>query len=124
MIRSLWSSYKNDILLVLGLLLLCALIFGVRLLNRKPGKAVTVERDGQVIAAYDLSENREERFSMGFDPEEYNVLVIENGCAYVREASCPDQICVHHKKIEHEGESIVCLPHKFVVTIGEEGDSR
>ena len=76
--------------------------------------------DNAVAAVFDLSANREERFFVEDDPCEYNILVIKNGQVSVSEASCPDQICVHHKKIEHEGESIVCLPHKFVVTISHE----
>ena len=37
------------------------------------------------------------------------------------EADCPDLICVHHKPISRQGESIVCLPHKVIVEVtGEE----
>ena len=115
--RKLFSSYKNDILLILGLFLLIGLIFSLRVFNRKPGASVTVEQEGKVLAVYSLEEEREVRFAASDDPEEYNILVIQDGQAYVREASCPDQICVHHKKIRNEGESIVCLPHKFVITI-------
>ena len=120
MMKKLFSSYKNDILVILGFLLFCGLLFGLRLFNRKPGVTVTVEQEGKVLAVFSLEEEIEERFITGDDPEEYNVLVIEDGQAYVRDASCPDKICVHHKKIRHEGESIVCLPHKFVITIGHE----
>ena len=37
-------------------------------------------------------------------------------------AECPDQICVKHRAIFREGESIICLPNEIVVTIrgGEE----
>ena len=37
-------------------------------------------------------------------------------------ADCPDQICVRQKAISKEGESIICLPNKVVVSIvgGEE----
>ena len=118
--RKLFSSYKNDILLILGLCLLCGLLFSLRLFNRKAGVSVTVEQEGKVLAVYNLQEEREERFLTGDGPEEYNVLVIQDGQAYVKEASCPDQICVHHKKIRNEGESIVCLPHKFVITISQD----
>ena len=49
--------------------------------------------------------------------EHTNTLVIENGAARVVEASCPDQICVNQGAVRYEGESIVCLPHKLVVTV-------
>ena len=38
----------------------------------------------------------------------------------MKEADCPDQICVRHKAISKSGESIVCLPHKVVVEISSE----
>jgi hypothetical protein len=49
--------------------------------------------------------------------EQVNVLVIKDGEAYVQSASCPDGICAAHKPISRQGESIVCLPHRVVVTV-------
>jgi len=46
-----------------------------------------------------------------------NVLVIENGEASIKSATCPDKICVSHRKISKSGETIVCLPNKVVVEI-------
>ena len=33
------------------------------------------------------------------------------------EADCPDQTCVKKHSIKYEGETIVCLPHKVVISI-------
>ncbi len=46
-----------------------------------------------------------------------NELVIENGSAYMKSADCPDQICVKHKAISQNGESIICLPHVVYVEV-------
>ncbi|MBR4208770.1 MAG: NusG domain II-containing protein [Lachnospiraceae bacterium] len=48
-----------------------------------------------------------------------NYLVIKDGIARVTEANCPDKICVRNysKGIRYNGETIVCLPHKMVVTV-------
>jgi len=35
-------------------------------------------------------------------------------------ADCPNQDCVLHKEISQSNESIVCLPHKVVVTVIKE----
>ena len=45
------------------------------------------------------------------------VLVIEDGKAYMEEADCPNQICVHHSAISHKGETIVCLPNRIVIEV-------
>ena len=47
----------------------------------------------------------------------YNVITVKDGEVTVSEADCRDQICVEHKKIRKTGETIVCLPHKLVVTV-------
>ena len=46
-----------------------------------------------------------------------NVLVIRDGKADMKEADCPDKLCVHQKAISAENESIVCLPNRVVVTV-------
>lgn len=46
-----------------------------------------------------------------------NLLVIENGYARIEEADCPDHLCEKMPKISHVGETIVCLPHRVVISI-------
>jgi hypothetical protein len=52
----------------------------------------------------------------------YNLLVIEEGTVTMEAADCRDQICVHHIPISGSGESIICLPHKLVVTVNGKQD--
>ena len=38
----------------------------------------------------------------------------------MKEANCRDQICVRHKAISKNGESIICLPHSvYIEVVGE-----
>lgn len=46
-----------------------------------------------------------------------NRLMIRSGQAWIEEADCPDGLCVRQGKIEKSGQSIICLPHRLVVTI-------
>ena len=52
-----------------------------------------------------------------------NILVIEDGYAWMSEANCPDHICVRQGKIHYTGQVITCLPNRLTVTIegGEDG---
>lgn len=43
--------------------------------------------------------------------------MIRDGKADMKEADCPDKLCVHQKAISAENESIVCLPDRVVVTV-------
>ena len=52
-----------------------------------------------------------------FEKEFPNILVIEDGRAYLSDANCPDKLCVHQGKISRTGEVITCLPNKLTVTV-------
>ena len=46
-----------------------------------------------------------------------NVLQIKDGYASIIEADCPDKLCQKQKKIRYNGETLVCLPHKVIVSV-------
>ena len=105
---------RHDILFIAVLLFLCAAATLGLYVFREDGDTVTVSIDGQLYAEYPLTEDRVvELISDGG----FNRLVIEDGYAYVEEASCPDGICSSHSPIGHNGESIICLPNKVVIEI-------
>lgn len=49
-------------------------------------------------------------------------IAVKDGTICVSEASCPDRVCVNTGAISREGQSIVCVPNKIVITI--EGASK
>ena len=105
---------KMDLVLVLTVAVLAIgglLVYNV--LGQKEAGLVVVEVDGEVFGEYKLFENQEVLIN------ETNVLLIENGVVNMYEANCPDQICVMHVPISKNGETIVCLPNKVVVTVKE-----
>ena len=109
------SKIINDIILICVVLaLMLGAIFLVKLFS-EDGDMVVVILDGDEIARYPLSENREERIES--ENGQYNKLVIKDGKAYVEEASCHSQDCVRHASISRTDEQIVCLPHKLVVKL-------
>lgn len=105
---------KMDFILILTVVVLAVgglLLYSI--LGQKEAGRVVVEVDGEVYGEYELQENQEVLIN------ETNILIIENGVANMLEANCPDQICVKHVPISKNGETIVCLPNKVVVTIKE-----
>lgn len=112
----------HDILLAAGVLMAALLLFAVFGSGKGHGRMVTVTVDGTFYGSWSLYEDREIRIGRG---ESANVLRIRDGQADMIRADCPDQICVRHKPVNKEGETIVCLPHKVVVTVSgsSEGDS-
>ncbi len=74
--------------------------------------------DGKEVGRYSLFENRTVDIPSAGGGE--NTVMIENGEVSVSSANCPDKICVSHRKISKDGEVIVCLPHKLVVSVEAE----
>lgn len=112
---------RNDILLIGGILLGAALLGLCLILFRGEGTMVEVTIDGELYGRFSLGEERIEEIRTGED--QLNRLVIRGGEAFIEEANCPDGICAAHRPISHEGESIICLPHRVVASIvGEEAE--
>ena len=105
---------RNDILLIAALLVFLVLVGLAFRFFRGKGDMVEVTVDGKLYATYSLLQDRTVEICTGEDGK--NLLVIKGGKAYIETANCRDGICANHKPIYRQGESIVCLPHKVVVT--------
>ena len=108
-------KYKNDIIFIAAILAVVAIAAVALFLLRGEGSTVTVEVDRQIIGTYSLAIDRV--VDIPTDDGEMNRLVIRDGKAFMESATCPDGVCVSHRPISREGETIVCLPHKVVVTV-------
>ncbi|MBO5982145.1 MAG: NusG domain II-containing protein [Clostridia bacterium] len=108
-----------DLLIILIPLALCAGYMLWVHFTHQAGGYVYIEQDGAKTVSYPLSEDRE--IELKAENGGYNLLVIKEGKVYIRSASCPDKICVNHRKIGFEGERIVCLPNRLTVRITKEG---
>ena len=114
------KPWRNDILLVVSLLLAVALLGALLLLTQKSGDTVEVRVDGALWGTYSLHEDRVVDI---VTEAGYNRLVIKDGKAFVEAADCPDGICAAHRPIDGTRESIVCLPNRVVVTITAGSDT-
>ena len=108
---------RNDLILIGGLLIVLVIAGLMFWLLRGDGDAVVVEVDGKPYGKYPLAVDRTVEIRTGDGGKDVNVLVIKDGKAYVESANCRDGICAAHKPVSKQGESIVCLPHKVVITV-------
>ena len=113
-------KFKNDVIFILSLVVLTVAIGLFVYLSGEEGDTVSVYIDGEFYESYPLSVNISVDIVTGEDKSGLNTLVIKDGKAYVEYASCPDGICAAHKPISREGESIVCLPNRVVVSVKTE----
>lgn len=106
---------KNDLIFI-GIIFVA--IFVVMILMKtvflNNGEVVEILIDGKLQETFSLEENQEYMIETKGD---FNKLIIEDGKAYIEDASCPDRLCVQQKSIKLSGESLICLPNKVVVRI-------
>ena len=99
---------KKDLILAGAVLLLAGILaLALRLPKTENGNTMKVTVDGEV-------------YGTGHGT---NVLVIENGSAYMEEADCPDGYCKRQGTISRVNETIVCLPHKLVAEVESDGST-
>ncbi len=109
-------TIKKDIIFVIGILFLALFLWGIPLyLNGKQADSVKVIQDGEIIGTYPL--NEENTVIIKYGNDEYNILLINEGKAFMSDADCPDKLCVKQRAISKNGESIICLPHKLIIQI-------
>lgn len=109
------KKWRNDLLFIGGLLFLLLAIGCGMFFLRGEGDAVTVAIDGALYGTYPLGVDV--TVDIPLKAGESNRLVIQDGEAHMENANCPDGICAQHKPISRMGESIVCLPHRVVITV-------
>lgn len=137
--KILHSMCRADILLIIGCLL-TALFLGIFFtVSRRTGNMVSISYDGIELYRMNLDErngidtgSQTQYYLILFtekeahvshytdrpellDDQSYNLITVTNGMVVMEAADCRDQICVHHRPIMSERESIICLPHKLVV---------
>lgn len=112
---------KNDIILlgILGIVIVLFYIGMTSVLQR--GDSIVIMVNGSEYGRYSLAEEKE--ISIEKDGKVSNVVKIENHTAYMLDADCPDQLCMHQKAISKDKESIICLPNRVVVTVESRQES-
>ena len=108
---------KNDWILAAAIFFVAVLTFGLQLLKTTDEYSeVEIQVNGELYGRYRLEQDQE------IDVNDKNKVLIKDGKVRMEDADCPDQICVNHRAISRDRESIICLPNQTVVTIrgGEE----
>ncbi len=108
----------RDLFLAGSLLLAAVILLLVINGSRESGGVAVVRVDGVETERLPLSVNGTFPLNGGS-----NILIIQDGQAWMSEANCPDLICVRQGKIHYSGQVITCLPNRLTVTIegGESG---
>ena len=97
------TKKRNDIILIICVVVAAVICFAA------------VKVNGKITASYPIDTDKTVTVE-GINGGK-NILKISEGTADMIDADCPDQTCVKKHSIKYEGETIVCLPHKVVISI-------
>ena len=111
------NKLTADLAVILGLLLLAGILYLLLNVNRPEGGVAVVRVNGVVTERHPL--NADGTFPLNGGS---NILVIQDGQAWLSEADCPDKLCVKQGRIHYSGQVITCLPNRLTVTV-EGGES-
>lgn len=106
---------KNDVIFISFLAVFCiAVCVWVYKGGAVEGSNIMITVDGKEYGTYSLLEDQTITIEEG---ESRNIIEIKGGKAYMKDASCPDQLCVDQNEISFDKEAIICLPNKVVITV-------
>lgn len=112
----------NDIILIAVCMLIAGFLYlAINILCAKKGKYVKVQAYGEEIVVLSLENNT--TYEYDFDGNK-NIIIIKDGEVFVSEANCNNNECVNQGSISKEGQSIICLPHKLVISIVGDNDEK
>lgn len=107
---------KRDYIFIILVLVFCAVVFFLKNINNTTGESVCIYVDSKLYKKLSLNKNTQVNI------DDKNTLIIDDGYAYMKEATCPDKLCIKQGKISNSNNMIVCLPNKVVVKMEKQSD--
>lgn len=107
---------KGDKVLIAAVIIFSVIGFAYSILKpAAPGDTVLIEVDGKLYETMSLNEDK--TVTVHVDGGGFNVVEVKDGKVHIKDANCPDRVCVKQGWINETGENIICLPHRVVVRI-------
>ena len=104
------SVLKKGDFIIIAVLVMAFIVSAFAFLSFDEASRVIIKQDNKIV--YDQSIDQNATFDAGT-----NLVVINDGVVYIKEANCKNGDCVNMGKITKKGESIICLPNKVIVEI-------
>ena len=105
---------KRDCILILTLL--ASSVLSMLILRSGPtGGTAYIYKGNTLYGTFDLSEDR--IINITNDNGIHNEIEIADGSVFMRDASCPNKLCVRSGRISRNNESICCAPAGILIVV-------
>lgn len=82
------------------------------------GRTAEIYQNGTLLYTIDLNAVTESyEITVTGENGACNIILVEQGQISMKDASCPDKLCVHMGKIHNASLPVTCLPNKVVIRI-------
>ena len=88
-------------------------------------RTIEVVQDNTVIYTFDYPTMEERTIHIvSPDGKSYNDVCLHGGTVCMKDAGCPDLVCVHTGDLKYENLPIVCLPNKLVIRFADKEETE
>lgn len=104
---------------VLAAVFIVSCIAVLKIINSSEDKKTALIYSGGKLIKEISLDNIDEPVVLKVESEDggYNIIEAENGKIHVKEASCPDKVCMNTGYISSSALPISCLPNKLIIKI-------
>ena len=107
---------KKDIIIIAAALLAALALYLVSQISLgAEASTVVATLDGKEVLRRPLA--MEDTYEIAQEDGSVNIIAVEDGAVYMKEANCRDGLCIRQGKMKNGAKTIVCLPHKLVVQL-------
>ncbi len=85
-------------------------------LGGQHGSEVMIKQDGEIIYRLDLSKEEDRVFDVEYEGRK-NTIEIKGGKIRVKDADCPDKVCVNTGALS--AVPIICVPNRLEIRFAE-----
>lgn len=113
-----------SIAIIALLLISCSGVLYYKYMVQGSQRIAVIKKDGKIINSYDLKKVKG-RVEIKIESEKnhFNVVEVEPNRIRILDADCPDKLCIKTGWISQPSQSVVCLPHKLMITIQGKNNS-
>lgn len=113
---------KNKVLIIIAASIFVLGIVGSILVLNAPRKdTVIIRRDDKILYTIDLKTTEDKTFDIEYKGSR-NTVEIRDGRIRVRDADCPDKVCVKTGWLSSSAIPIMCLPNHLVIEFKENAE--
>lgn len=101
------------------------IIFGIKVGRSFDQTYAEISINGKVEKTIPLTGHKGEETIDFKSDKGHNTISINGDKIGISDADCSDKVCMHPKYIDKPGETLVCLPNKFMVEVkGKNNDNN